>query len=863
MYVQVDEALSEIHESISELAMLLQKDEISSQVVQTVPTQWTESPSPSIASLNPGSHPPSRDFSTRDDLTPGTGMTGSREVHQQGCVTLVPPHDSLPADGDVDVDKAANNGDLSYDLSMSYSVLGNSRHFIAAGNDHDLTSLSMNQSHDDGGHLSARPHVEQIVEDSPVHLQVSRKSMSEDTQFESIDPSGCADESRYQVGGERETRRQVMGDFSQALQTSAENISVTVSDVTGSMHDTCELSKCEVSKCSPSPQRRGNNHITPKVVEPCMILSPSPPPKAGLGIKFKQPQRGSGFPVAAVVPGGPADCAGISAGDILMFVASNTMTTTSSSKHVAMSIAHAGSSLHIILRRANQLKAALVRRNTGPFAAAAPSTIGTAIAKDPSRNPHICSVAAGSPAEDAGILAGDEVVAVGSQCVASLQREHLLEQLAGDNGSLVVLGLVRPGTASGLEWVALRRRNGVPMHIHESNGIVPKTVHGPMYATQENKYTTQKTAAHSTQAVPPSQHLHGAMPARSLQSCTLLADVDEHGSDTSAATLQPGARNTLSLSAMTMRPPNSIIHMPQNTDTLSCETHAADSNGRYSTYTGDPQLHAAARNPQHYANMHRHGASVSSQAYLLRPSGTEEEPQPLVLRHSSLSTRQHSLPQHVVAVGGATVSMCDIDMYMSRSSSTSTATPSATRAAPKKVSVLHSSLASKPDTLYRSHVDANLHKTAAAGVSVSGARGSTIEDAEGGGKAENSPSRHVTLGKPIERFLGTPVDTQFPMQDSHDQINPTIGLIGGKTCAPGNAPPHSSSLALRSNRSASSGGRVSGGGGAALMASKTLQELKDLKGDALVAVALEHIQNYESRRVVITEHSRRLDTDIS
>jgi hypothetical protein len=34
-------------------------------------------------------------------------------------------------------------------------------------------------------------------------------------------------------------------------------------------------------------------------------------------------------------------------------------------------------------------------------------------------------------------------------------------------------------------------------------------------------------------------------------------------------------------------------------------------------------------------------------------------------------------------------------------------------------------------------------------------------------------------------------------------------------------------------------------------------------GDAAVAAAMEHIQKYESRHVIKTEHARRVDADVS
>jgi C-terminal processing protease CtpA/Prc len=49
----------------------------------------------------------------------------------------------------------------------------------------------------------------------------------------------------------------------------------------------------------------------------------------------------------------------------------------------------------------------------------------------------VCSVASHSPAEEAGVLAGDEIVAVGAQCIANSTREELLELLAGEHGSQV------------------------------------------------------------------------------------------------------------------------------------------------------------------------------------------------------------------------------------------------------------------------------------------------------------------------------------------------------------------------------------------------------------------------------------------
>lgn len=72
-------------------------------------------------------------------------------------------------------------------------------------------------------------------------------------------------------------------------------------------------------------------------------------------------------------------------------------------------------------------------------------------------------------------------------------------------------------------------------------------------------------------------------------------------------------------------------------------------------------------------------------------------------------------------------------------------------------------------------------------------------------------------------------------------------------------PAHIGDAGITRSRSVSTALYTSGGGRDACRNAAA----KDLEGDALVAAALQHIQKYESRKVVRTEHSRRLDTDIS
>ena len=117
---EVDEALSEIHESITELATLLSKDDTRSQVAATAPSQGQP----------------------------------ARPIVEEGDRTAL---------GGIDFDELA---DLSCDLSVSYSLLGKSRSAgagrdggcddasapLAADGDGDnkmdLTDLSMNLSQD-------------------------------------------------------------------------------------------------------------------------------------------------------------------------------------------------------------------------------------------------------------------------------------------------------------------------------------------------------------------------------------------------------------------------------------------------------------------------------------------------------------------------------------------------------------------------------------------------------------------------------------------------------------------------------------------------------------------------------------------
>jgi len=893
---QVDEALCEIHESISELAMLLQKDEISSQLVQTAPSQWEQSPASSIASDRlslmsadcpmPGSH-------RRDSSSPETA--NSCQGQQQGSVKLASATDYQPVQelrhmnssghldrinaNDSDFEKAGCNGDLSYDLSMSYSILGKSRATVrgsGVGADNvEWTNLSMNLSQEDVNDreqtLINKPILEDIVEDPHTHSPVDATPVAEISQLVSTDPTSGREESCKELFADLvvTSHRTVMADCVHPLQFSSENISVTVSDVSGSLHDTCEYSKCEASRmCSPSPKHT-HNQIMPK--DSSFILSPAvaapATARAGLGIKFKQPQRGNGFPVAAVVPGGPADCAGIRAGDILMFVAHNTMTTESTSKHVATSIAQSGTALHVILRRGSALTAALVTR-----VSIGGATIGTAIAKDPSRNPHVCSVASGSPAEAAGILAGDEVVAVGTQCVASLEREHLLGMLMGEHGSLVVLGIVRPGAVAGLEWMALRRRYGLPMHVPESNPIVPKSSHSPVYAQQNNNYVTSRVQGKVTRgSVPvlpdvqarPTFTSIGHMPRDEYQSQTIAAAI-KHYEPTSPREKPERAAPKQLYPAM-------------HTGTLS------HSRGTGSNCPEDPVLHAAAHDPVLFSSGASRAPSHSSFPETRSASATRLSDAPGVnnsrqgasvlahsvpaLRHSvPASFALHSVPAFnsppshpVIAVGGATVSI-NPDLY-SLSSRPSSRGP----APPEPAITMHSARTTSAPTRTSGLSSFNICELH--GVGYCGAARSGLGGSDAAARGRERGMGQAVLGNPVEVLLSRDVEAFVPratFNSCHLSSHPSsargdIYSSSSSSAGPQLQLPYLGDAGTARSRSLSTALYTSGGGRNACSNAVA----RGLERDTLVAPAVQHIHYAESRNVVRTEHSRRLDTDIS
>ena len=693
--MQVDEALSEIHESIAELAILLQKDEIASQVVEATPQmRKKQSPASSTTSESHFLQPKDGELVGLQsaDKSPQSRRLDSFGPDKQRSSLLLPTYDaasegvklpdpSIVSSDDVNgqqsmeacaFDKAHALGDLSYDLSMSYSVLGKSRMERDSGmcaDNIDVTNLSMNLSQEDSDDASNQP-----LPDSNAGSEWRGGSDRRQSSF--FFPSGKPDNPGILENLCALQNRHVMGDNLHAQPLSCENISVTVSDVSGSMHDTCELSKCETSKCSPSPHR-GSKQIEPKGLDRLqgdLVLSPSTPARVGLGIKFKQSQAGAGFPVAAVVSGGPADCAGIEPGDVLMFVCCNTMTTVSSSRQVAISIAQGGSALHVILRRGSKMLAALVRRPRSAL-----SAIGTAIAKDPSRNPHVCSVAAGSPAEEAGILAGDEVVAVGAQCVVRLQRDELLDLLVGEHGSLVVLGISRAATPGQLEWMALRR-SGAAMSVMGApvtpplrcNAIVPKTVNPPPYAAQANQYAQETTNLVASDCCREESCFGVGVvgkcrEARSIPATTGGGEKATVGyaPDRFAQAWQLRQQEGTGTNPPT---PNSVF---ANGNEQQAKNVAAQGwfggSSIFKTEIGDPDLHSAAREPQ--LAPHALAAGKNRQCGVVPTS--QQLNDSLRGQHSvleSASPEQRSLPQAVVAVGGATVSIGP-DLYKSSASS--------------------------------------------------------------------------------------------------------------------------------------------------------------------------------------------------
>ena len=139
--------------------------------------------------------------------------------------------------------------------------------------------------------------------------------------------------------------------------------------------------------------------------------------------------------VGAVAPGSPAEQAGIQRGDLILDVAGRPVETWED-LFIAVGT-RPDRDVSVMLRRAGQLQTVTVRP--------VPETryeIGS-IGVMPDINPIVASVIAGQPAERAGLLAGDVVLAVDGERMVT--RTQLVEAISRNGGREIELTIEREG----------------------------------------------------------------------------------------------------------------------------------------------------------------------------------------------------------------------------------------------------------------------------------------------------------------------------------------------------------------------------------------------------------------------------------
>ena len=139
--------------------------------------------------------------------------------------------------------------------------------------------------------------------------------------------------------------------------------------------------------------------------------------------------------VGAVAPGSPAEQAGIQRGDLILEVAGGQVDTWED-LFIAVGT-RPDRDVPVTLRRAGQTQSVIVRP--------VPETryeIGS-IGVMPDINPIVASVIAGEPAERAGLLAGDVVLAVNGEHMVT--RTQLVEAISRNGGREIELTIQREG----------------------------------------------------------------------------------------------------------------------------------------------------------------------------------------------------------------------------------------------------------------------------------------------------------------------------------------------------------------------------------------------------------------------------------
>lgn len=74
----------------------------------------------------------------------------------------------------------------------------------------------------------------------------------------------------------------------------------------------------------------------------------------------------------------------------------------------------------------------------------------------------IVSVISGGPASRAGILTGDEIVAVNGEDIAGLKTDQVVARVSGEEGTTVVVTVTRPSTGERVEFSIVRERIRFP-----------------------------------------------------------------------------------------------------------------------------------------------------------------------------------------------------------------------------------------------------------------------------------------------------------------------------------------------------------------------------------------------------------------
>jgi carboxyl-terminal processing protease len=75
---------------------------------------------------------------------------------------------------------------------------------------------------------------------------------------------------------------------------------------------------------------------------------------------------------------------------------------------------------------------------------------------------ELVSIMRGSPAEKAGLMPGDQIVMVEGQDVTDLRQDQIISLVRGPAGTLVRLGIMRPGSENLLKFEVMREKITVP-----------------------------------------------------------------------------------------------------------------------------------------------------------------------------------------------------------------------------------------------------------------------------------------------------------------------------------------------------------------------------------------------------------------